>query len=161
MMAVPSFLVCAVMAFWLFRKFWSLHKLLHQAQKDDVDITSAGMYASLPIYHYMKYHLHFVLTASGAIFLISLTFAAGSLRGASLHSSPFLEVIATLLTVILGVHTAFIACYESTKPSSRILDPDILRGLQDFRQKLWTHALLLFSFIIALMLWQAALSAST
>lgn len=33
MMASPSFLVCVVMAFWLFRKFWSLckHQELHRA----------------------------------------------------------------------------------------------------------------------------------
>ena len=160
MMTSLSFLVCAAGALWLFAKFWSLRGSLHYAQKADVHITSTGMYASLPIYHYMKCHLHFVLTASAAILLISFVFAAGSVIGASgLHPLPFLDVVATLLTVMLGVHTAFIACYESTKPNSRITDPDIQHGLQGFRQKLWTHALLLFSFIIAVMLWQAILSA--
>ena len=160
MKASLSFLVCAVVAFWLLRKFWSLRKLLHHAQKVDVDITSTGMYASLPIYHYMSYHLLFVLTASGAVLLMSLAFAASALLGVGGFSPvPFLDIVATLLTVTLGVHTAFIACYESTKPGSRISDRGILDGLQGFRQKLWTHALLLFSLIIALMLWQAAISA--
>lgn len=163
MMASLSFLACAVVAFWLFRKFWSLRKLLHHAQEVDVDITSSGMYASLPIYHYMRCHLLFVLTASGAMLLMSLAFAAGSMAGSVLEDIggflPFLDVVATLLTVILGVHTAFIACYESTKPNSRITDPDIQCRLQGFRQKLWTHALLLFSLVMAVLLWQAALSA--
>ena len=160
MKASLSFLVCAMVAFWLFRKFRSLRKLLHHAQKVDVNITSTGMYASLPIYYYMSCHLLFVLAASGAVLLMSLAFAACALLGVGWFSPlPFLEVVATLLTVTLGVHTAFIACYESTKPGSRISDWGILDGLQGFRQKLWTHALLLFSLVIALMLWQAALSA--
>ena len=162
MMASLSFLVCAVVAFWLFRKFWSLRKLLHHVQEVDVDITSSGMYASLPIYHYMSCHLHFVLTASGTMFLMSLAFAATPLFDEGIDGFcplPFLDVVATLLTVILGVHTAFIACYESTKPNSRITDPDIQCRLQGFRQKLWTHALLLFSLVMAVLLWQAALSA--
>lgn len=159
MMESLSFLVCAVAAFWLFRKFWSLRKLLHHAQAVDVDITSSGMYASLPIYRYMSYHLHFVIAASGTILLMSLVFASPLLDIDEFCPLPFLDVVATLLTVMLGVHTAFIACYESTKPNSRITDPDIQRGLQGFRQKLWTHALLLFSLVIAVLLWQAALSA--
>lgn len=161
MMASLSFLVCAVAAFWLFRKFWSLRKLLHHAQEVDVDITSSGMYASLPIYRYMRCHLLFVLAASGTMLLMSLVFATGPLFNDidEFCPLPFLDVVATLLTVMLGVHTAFIACYESTKPNSRITDQDIQRGLQGFRQKLWTHALLLFSLVIAVLLWQAALSA--
>lgn len=166
LMTCLSFLVCAAVASWLFRKFWSLRKPLHYAQKVDVHITSDGLYASLPIYHYMKCHLHFVLFASGAVLLTSLAFAVCSLAGKArsnplpeLSPLPFLEAVSTLLTVVLGVHTAFIACYESTKPNNRISDQDILRGLQGFRQKLWTHALLLFSFIIVVMVWQAVLSA--
>ena len=154
-----SFLVCAAVASWLFRKFWSLRKPLHYAQKVDVHITSGGMYASLPIYHYMKCHLHFVLFASSAVLLASLAFAAVCLAGGRPHPLPFLDAVSTLLTVVLGVHTAFIACHESTKPNDRISNQDILRGLQGFRQKLWTHALLLFSFIIVVMVWQAVLSA--
>ena len=160
MTATLSFLVCAAVALWLFAKFWSLRSSLHYAQKVDAHITSTGMYASLPIYHYMKCHLHFVLTASGAMLLISLVFAAYSLLPKSrLSPLSFLDVVATLLTVMLGVHTAVIACYESTKPSSRISDSGILRRLLGFRQKLWTHALLLFSCTIAVMLWQAVVSA--
>ncbi len=97
--------------------------------------------------------------ASVAILLFSISFAIAPLfdcdadwlpRCQSECAPQFVSFVVALLTVVLAVHTAFAAFYESTK-RSQAQDPTIQRILRKCRKKLWARTLLLFSFVIALM----------
>lgn len=136
----------------LSRNFWRLRRALQFAETYDVDINQ-GRYESLPIYAYIRHHVHIVLLANIALLIISIVLAIRSIA----QAAPFLGIVSTLLTVLLAVHTAFIACYESTNPGIRIVDENIQSYLRYFRRLLWVNALMLFATVVLMMMSRAVL----
>lgn len=130
----------------LLRNFWRLRRARQFSEKYDVDINQ-GRYETLPIYAYIRYHVHIALFACTTLLIIGVILAIFSIE-CHFQVSPFLGIVSTMLTVLLGVHMAFIACYESTNPGKRIVDPDIRSRVRDFRRWLWINALLLFVSIV-------------
>lgn len=137
------------------RNFWRLRRALQFSERHDIGINQ-GRYESLPIYAYIRHHIHIVLFASTTLLIVSVFLAAFSIE-CHFQVSSFLEIVSTVLTVLLCVHTAFIACYESTNPGKRIIDPYIRSRIGDFRRWFWINALLLFVSIVLTMVSKAVL----
>ena len=142
---LSCFIVVLVLAA-LLRSFWRLRRSLEIAQKYDVEIKE-GRYASLPIYEYIRHHVHIVIVTIAATFPLTMFFFIFWIRSLSQLLS-FLEVVLNLLTVLLVIHTAFIACYESINPEKKTGDTDIQSRLRDFRMRFWNSALLIFIFVL-------------
>lgn len=155
-MSAIVFLSCVIVVLALaalLRNFLQLRRSLEFAQRYDVTIKK-GRYESLPIYEYILHHVHIVIVASTATILFVSVVLALTIFSAEHQFQPssffeLLEVVLSLLTVLLVIHTAFIACYESSNPDERKMnDPNIQSGLRDFRVRLWGSALRLFVFIV-------------
>ena len=134
----------------LLRNFWRLRRALQFAEEYDVGINQ-GRYKSLRIYAYIRHHVHIVLLANIALLIISIVLAICSIA----QAAHFLGIVSTLLTVLLAIHTAFIACYESTNPGVRIVDENIQSHLRYFRELLWVNALVLFASVVLMMVSRA------
>ena len=153
-MAAVSFIVCAAVPLWPLRAFFALRRSLSSAQSVDVHITPKGLFASLPIYMYMRVHVCLTLVATSLIFLISVGAAIITSCSLAIDVLPFFEVTSSLLTLLLTVHIALLAIYESTKPSDRTFGEErIHQILQGLRKGLWCCALSLFASVVLLMLW--------
>ena len=151
MTAIP-FIACAAASLLPLRAFFNLRKSLSSAQRVDVEITTTkGLFASLPIYKYMRVHMCLALVVTSVIFLISALAVIMTSYSLEVTVLPFLNAIWSLLTLLLAVHTALLAIYESTKPSDR-MSGQIRQILQTFRERLWSCALSLFASVILLIL---------
>ena len=147
MMATVSSVACAVVSFVLLLTFRDLLKRLSCAQRADVVRTKKGLFASLPIYRYMKWHVCLALVSISVIFLISVIIPSFSL---AISVSRFLETTVALLTLVLVMHSALLVLNESTMPRDGVSNEDIRRVLQKFRDGLWrcTHFLYVSAVVL-------------
>lgn len=118
-MAAVSFIICAAASLWPLWAFFALRKSLSLAQKRDVKITN-GWFVSLPIYKYMRTHVYLAFVAIILIFLISAGAAIMvSFSLAIIEDLQFLKGTSSLLMLLLTMHIALLAMYESTRPGDR------------------------------------------
>ena len=151
---LSCFIVVLVLAALLYN-FCRLHSSLKFAQEYDLEIRK-GRYESLQIYKYIRHHVHIVIVTIAATFPLAMFFFIFWIRSLSQLSS-FLEVVLNLLTVLLAIHTAFIACYESINPEKKTGDTDVQSRLRDFRMRFWNSALLIFIFVLFTIIARAVL----
>ena len=153
MIAAVSFIICAAASLWPLLAFFALRKSLASAQEFDVKITK-GWFASLRIDKYMRAHVYLTFVAISLIFLISAGAAIMvSYSLAIIEDLPFLKATSSLLMVVLAVHIALLAMYESTKPEDRTSEKRIREILLRFRKGLWSCAFSLYFSVVLLMLW--------
>lgn len=144
-----SCIIVVLMLAALLYNFCRLCISLKFAQERDLEIRK-GRYESLQIYKYIRHHVHIVIVTIAAA--ISLAIFSISWIESQYHLSSFLEIVFHLLTVLLVIHTAFVACFESTNPEKRTGNTDVQSRLRDFRMRFWNSALLLFIFALFTMM---------
>ena len=142
---LSCFIVALVLAALLYN-FCRLWLALKFAQKNDLEIRK-GRYESLQIYKYIRHHVHIVIVTIAATILLAISWIESQY-----HLSLFLEIVFHILTVLLVIHTALVACYESTNPEKKTGNTYVQSRLRDFRMRFWNSALLLFIFALFTMM---------